>query len=245
MNMRYFNSVCYAIKYLIVISIFFLNCSLTLAAENIEAAKINAFSGNDFTYNGNKIDNSRFVRNAKIFVGDIIETGLQSTIEVEMVNGVKLEILAMAKVQFGLFNIRIFKGGVWTEYKSNKTKKRNFEVITPYATIGIKGTVFKTEYDELNKITFVEIIEGIIEFKTVEGKLIEAGCGKMIKYNEATKNIELFDIFDPMAIDANNDDFKNFYRRNEKTKIIDNKIKNLSPLFEQEINNKKTPFDIE
>lgn len=97
---------------------------------------------------------------------DIIRSRDDSTAEVKMNNGAVMQLAAGVEMQFGYNNIRINKGGAWINYKSKANDgKISFVVVTPAGTMGIKGTTFAVKVDDKNNNAFLQVKEGIVEFK--------------------------------------------------------------------------------
>lgn len=97
---------------------------------------------------------------------DIIRSRGDSTAEVKMNNGAVMQLAAGVEMQFGYNNIRINRGGAWINYKSKTNDgKISFVVATPAGTMGIKGTTFAVKVDDANNNAFLQVKEGIVEFK--------------------------------------------------------------------------------
>jgi hypothetical protein len=97
---------------------------------------------------------------------DVIRSRGDSTAEVKMNNGAVMQLAAGVEMQFGYNNIRINRGGAWINYKSKTDDgKISFVVATPAGTMGIKGTTFAVKVDDANNNAFLQVKEGIVEFK--------------------------------------------------------------------------------
>lgn len=97
---------------------------------------------------------------------DKIKSHDESTAEVKMNNGAVMQLAAGVEMQFGFNNIRINRGGAWINYKSKTNNgKISFIVVTPAGTMGIKGTTFAVKVDDVNNNAFLQVKEGIVEFK--------------------------------------------------------------------------------
>jgi hypothetical protein len=87
--------------------------------------------------------------------------------------------------------LRLKNGKIWVSYKKRGDK---FSIITPAATVGIKGTVFTVEVDQ-NQQTIVDVEEGSVEMENEAGKIImksgeRAVAKKGIAPSPANKNID-------------------------------------------------------
>lgn len=118
-------------------------------------------------------------------MGDYISTGFDSIAEFEILEmGAVLEVRQMTNFSVSqLFYdgnlartaINLRKGEVVTNVKPEKGVKASFQIVTPTATIGTRGTEFMVGVDEDSGATNVYVYEGaldIISNKTGETKIL-------------------------------------------------------------------------
>ena len=76
------------------------------------------------------------------------------------------------------------------EIENKLPKDATFEVETPNATIGVRGTIFETSYDEDENKTVVVVTSGVVEVTTdTETVMVEEGQ-KAIVVDDVVKGIE-------------------------------------------------------
>ena len=116
---------------------------------------------------------SRAYKGMSVKPGDEIRTGKRAkvvlTLETTAVNGIgeqsqysldRLEINPETKTVQA--KIGIPKGKLWSEVGRLKTKDSSFEVETPTAVTGVRGTVFLVEVEEETKKTNVSVVAGTV-----------------------------------------------------------------------------------
>lgn len=121
---------------------------------------------------------------------DIVRSYNGSTAEVQLNCGADIKLLAGVEMQIGIARVRLKKGGIWVSYKAKvKNGKSMFSVETPVGTIGIRGTVFAVKIDDKTGNAFVQVKEGIVEFKQDKtGKTVEIKGGQLLVI-ERDKNL--------------------------------------------------------
>jgi hypothetical protein len=125
---------------------------------------------------------SRAYRGMVVNPGDEILTGAQSkavlTLETTAVNGLgeksqyslnRLEVNPETKTVHA--KIGVSKGKLWSEVGRLKTKDSRFEIETPTAVTGVRGTVFLVEVEEETEKTNVSVVAGKVG---VNSKDVEA-----------------------------------------------------------------------
>lgn len=77
----------------------------------------------------------------------------------------------------------LVKGDMWTRVKK---RKGEFEIATPVSVASVKGTEFNLSFDDVDKITELFVIEGIVEFHNELGSiLVKEMTYSMAKIGEA------------------------------------------------------------
>jgi hypothetical protein len=154
---------------------------------------------------------------------DIIRSRDDSTAEVKMNNGAVMQLAAGVEMQLGYNNIRINKGGAWINYKSKVNDgKISFAVVTPAGTMGIKGTTFAVKVDDKNNNAFLQVKEGVVEFKQDKtNKTVDVKSNQLLVIEKdkelgAPVNISAdYDILTPAGADgAGNKNFEDYQNSN-------------------------------
>lgn len=129
--------------------------------------------------------------------GDKIKTSANSTIDIYFSNETFLKIGENSRVIIGenkikeagqSTSIKLQKGKVWSRIKGAWNRLTKFEVITPSAVAGVKGTIFSVETD--GDKTTLKVKEGEVEFAAREKKeekvTVKAGQSSQVINNKVT-----------------------------------------------------------
>ena len=97
---------------------------------------------------------------------DMLRSYNGSTAEIKMACGALIQLAPESEMQIGLNGVRINKGGAWINYKPKKKDgKISFTVNTPAGAMGIRGTLFAAKFDEKTGNAFLQVKEGLVEFR--------------------------------------------------------------------------------
>jgi hypothetical protein len=130
------------------------------------------------------IARARYVRS-----GDTLRAGPNSTVALNWADGtrvligpntqafevLKCQLNRKSKDQTSLFKLTM--GRVWVRVLQVLTKKSSFEIQTPTATAGVRGTIFSVAVDASGQ-TAVEVLKGAVSVQTAGGTT-EVGAGKV------------------------------------------------------------------
>lgn len=108
----------------------------------------------------------------RLFAGDTVRTGSDGHLRLEWIDGTRLSVdpnteLTILKCRMNKLNdaeTSVFKldtGGIWIRIIKVLNQKSKFEVRTPTATAGVRGTVFSVRVDEQGQ-TEVSVFEGSV-----------------------------------------------------------------------------------
>lgn len=89
--------------------------------------------------------------------GDQIRTGSEGRTELVYPDGTIFRMAPGSCVEMRLKSINILQGGTWVKVIKRASR---FEVVTPTATAGVRGTVFDVEYAEKTRKTVVSVYNG-------------------------------------------------------------------------------------
>ena len=97
-------------------------------------------------------------------LGDIIKTSLSQRVDLQTRGGTTLRIketssLEIKRISADEQRLLLQKGSVFADVK-RKSAKEKFDVVTPTAIAGVRGTVFKVEVDEENGKSSIKVLEG-------------------------------------------------------------------------------------
>jgi hypothetical protein len=137
-------------------------------------------------------------RKTSIFVGDTIDTGKESQLQIRMKDGAMLAIGASAEFAVNAYSYKkigdakdgavlsLVKGGLRTI--SGQIEKSTYKLQTPVATLGIRGTVFDVYVNPSDGTTVVILRDGLVDVKGDTGvvqHLTEAGLATIIQKGKA------------------------------------------------------------
>ena len=114
----------------------------------------------------------------------------------------KFNVVSSGTEKKGKMRIELQYGTSLVEIENKLPKDAIFEVETPNATIGVRGTVFETSYDEKENKTVVVVTSGVVEVVSdTESATVEAGQSVEV----VDDDIELvsFDMDDTDSNDSN------------------------------------------
>lgn len=156
----------------------------------------------------------------KLNENDMIRSYNGSTAEIKLTCGAVIQMAPGAEIQLGFSRIRINKGGAWINYKSKKKDgKISFTATTPAGTMGIKGTIFAAKFDEKTGSAFLQVKEGLVEFRqTKTNKTVDVAENQLLTVEKGKP------LSDPVAVDASydvltgaarpNNEFENYQNTN-------------------------------
>ena len=121
--------------------------------------------------------------------GDLIKTGPKGRAQITFANQARTLIKPNSKLKVvndsaKLTKVKLSLGEVWVKFIQNLNSEEGFEIETPSAVAGVKGTLFKVVVNE-NEETQVTVNEGQVEVSSEGGKvLINKGEGAVVKDKE-------------------------------------------------------------
>jgi len=107
----------------------------------------------------------------KLFEGDVVKTGTRSKVVIELDDGsvtqlTSLSNMTMEKMRRGLrgksTDLDMEVGKSWMKVKKLDQKRDKFNVSTPTAVAGVRGTYFSTEVERTTDSTF-DVFDGAIQ----------------------------------------------------------------------------------
>lgn len=120
--------------------------------------------------------------------GDTIKTDRASTVALLLPDGTEIRIAPNSEFTFNwdgtTFSIKLIVGKIrsWIKRKSHK-----FEVRTPMAVLGVRGTDFIVDYNPDTTVTTVYLYEGIVDVDNLKGETSELNAGEMITIGSSGK----------------------------------------------------------
>ena len=142
-------------------------------------------------------------KNVQIFFGDMIQTGEDSEAVIGLVDDSIMRIRANSKV---VLNTRIspverknsvllFFGRLWNKVSRKALRKKVFEVQTPTAVCGVRGTDFETAAYE-DGTMLVQVVSGEVEVDNeATRETLAANQGTQVSFEQ--KEIRVTSDFDP------------------------------------------------
>ena len=123
----------------------------------------------------------------------MVETGDDSWVVIEYINGLKVKIMPNTKIILDLNVIHVYSGNSW--FKVEKRKKGELYVRTPTAIAGIRGTEFLVNVKK-DGTTNIQLIEGSIEVSDInqQSKMMLAAGMEVTIPGSSALNTGLLDI---------------------------------------------------
>lgn len=205
------------LKILLIFAIFTILTPNIFANENNNWAKITKLSGDVSIKRSGGEKTFKAINNMRISGGDTIITGDNSKVSLLMSNNSKIIIDEKSIINISSIKKEIDKGKIsqidlkaGSIYNSVKEKLQDndkYEVYTPNAVAGIRGTQFLVSFNHEKNLTIVSVDEGIVDMfrlpaifnigiqdnmRVLSG---ETGFG-----NDTPKNVNLYKLkYDPVS----------------------------------------------
>jgi hypothetical protein len=133
-----------------------------------------------------------------IQMGDSVQTGAESSVTIQMTDGSQLLVLPGSELNFQTLllvgkgktphtQVMLLKGGVETQVQPRIEPLRRYEIKTPTATLGARGTAYRVRVlsDAAPSSTAVEVTEGQVAATAAAHTLVPAGFGLVVNQNMA------------------------------------------------------------
>ena len=131
----------------------------------------------------------------------------------------KFNVVSSGTENKGKMRIELQYGTSLVEIENKLPKDAIFEVETPNATIGVRGTVFETSYDEKENKTVVVVTSGVVEVVSdTESATVEAG--QSVEVVDDDIELVTFDMDDTDNNDSNDSEIVEGYVENENLPIM-------------------------
>jgi hypothetical protein len=143
------------------------------------------------------------LRRSPVFKQDLVQTGNESNTQLRMIDGGLLALEQLTQLQIndyrfnektneGNVSLKLIKGGLRTITGSLKSHSHQYNLLTPIASIGVRGTHFEAELikDDL----YLAVWEGLIDIKVLVGtspQTFSLGEGEDYKFAIVRKNGEV------------------------------------------------------
>ena len=129
------------------------------------------------------LDNSTVLSN-----GDLIKTGSEGQAQLTFANQARTLIKSNSKLKItandrglGLTKVKLSLGEILVKFVNTVKSDQQFEVETPSATAGVRGTIFRVVVNEEEE-TQVAVSEGKVEVSSDGGKVVvEKGEGAVVR----------------------------------------------------------------
>lgn len=136
-----------------------------LTARALEpAANLSIYFGECRVWHQGKADEAEVGQ--PLFTGDSVMTGKDSRAELSFVDGTSVRISEQARLLVvqadTLRSLKLLWGRLWAKVARLSSSKTRFQVETPTAVAGVRGTVFRVEVDA-DSATRVAVEEGEVE----------------------------------------------------------------------------------
>lgn len=146
-------------------------------AKSVRAAVVVEVNGNvTYTKSGGSKSHRMYV-NLNLNQGDSISTGSSSSVVIRIVDrGDELTIGSNAEVYIANLleeaggkksKVKTWAGSMWTKVKSLVSSEDEFEVETPMAVMGVRGTQYMTLVDPITGRTTTYVAAGIVEATSI------------------------------------------------------------------------------
>lgn len=154
-------------------------------------------------------------RKMKLFPGDKIRTGKKTKIEIRFIDGSIIRLADNSEMEISRLErdeknkqnntgLRAKVGNFWTRIKQVAGYKNNFEVTTPTAVAGVRGTVYRMEIKE-DTTTMVRVYKGKVEVRTwleIYEDMVKPRGEKEEKIEEEPKKEGRYEIEGPVEVEG-------------------------------------------
>ena len=133
-----------------------------------------------------------------VFVGDLVETGVDSRAKIVMNDRNVLNVSPQSRVKIAAYSssgngrggeLKLESGKVRTDLEQKYDGKANkFRVLTPTAVAGVRGTQFVTSFNQATQVTEVVTLRGEVTFQKI-GAGGPEGASVVIRKGE-TSNVK-------------------------------------------------------
>ncbi len=159
--------------------------SLLIACNSKEAyriIKVNSFEGETSMNRGEEavdlFEGIQLVSNDKVTTGNdgLIELQVDSDKSLVASENTCFSIEALGNETQGKVTINLEYGTALIDIQNQLTEGSEFEVVTPNATLSVRGTTFEVTYDVTTNETIVSVTDGVVEATTnVQSREVNAG----------------------------------------------------------------------
>ncbi len=150
--------------------------------EAYRVIKVNSFEGETAMNRGEEavelFEGIQLVSNDKVTTGSdgLIELLVDSDKNIAASEDTCFSIEAVGNETQGKVTIHLEYGTTLIEIQNKLTDGSEFEVVTPNATLSVRGTTFEVTYDTAANETTLKVIDGVVEATTnIESREINAG----------------------------------------------------------------------
>ena len=133
--------------------------------------------------------------------GDEIFTGVDSTATLTLPDGSKVRINELSQILLTTLlrqaksrhiEIQLKLGEINATVKKEKAVDANFEITTPTATAGVRGTVFSVFYDPGSRTSITSVTEGVVAVRAAAGgPVVNVTTGKAVEVTKSVRAVEL------------------------------------------------------
>lgn len=143
---------------------------LVIQAEDMVKAKIQGIKGDVFVKKGGGQREFAAFENMQVTQGDWVRTGVDSSAKIVYEDGNQTVIDANTKINIQRLtsspkgketSVKLFAGGVWSKIKKMLNIGDSYEVETPTAVMGVRGTLYLVSVDENGQVS-VDVLEGAV-----------------------------------------------------------------------------------
>jgi hypothetical protein len=100
----------------------------------------------------------------EIGIGDVLEVDPSGLADVKLKNGVSIRLVGGTRLELGHDGVFLERGKIMV---SVETRKSRFEVMTPLARVGVRGTVFRVSHAQR---TEVHVFKGLVKVDKRQGR---------------------------------------------------------------------------
>ena len=144
--------------------------------------KVNSFEGETAMNRGEEavelFEGIQLVSNDKVTTGSdgLVELLVDSDKNIVASEDTCFSIEAVGSESQGKVTIHLEYGTTLIEIQNKLTDGSEFEVVTPNATLSVRGTTFEVTYDSTTNETTLKVTDGVVEATTnIESREINAG----------------------------------------------------------------------
>ncbi|MFZ3131531.1 MAG: FecR domain-containing protein [Desulfosporosinus sp.] len=159
------------------------NTPIAKAEEGISAAKLDDVRGSVLVKHGGGYHEYEGFNGMPLEQGDTVLTSTEATAKIIFESGSETSIDAESEVVIATLNtdgtssqisLRLWTGSIWNKVKSLLNIDDHYEVETPTAVMGVRGTLYMVNVDRVQGTSMVGVMDGAVADRPNQGEVVDS-----------------------------------------------------------------------